>query len=74
LRSHEVDEQVKAARSVQAQLQTLEIRVRLDRMGQAEAVAELVKCVENAAFVWPSLPSRRATGRATVAGGGRLGS
>lgn len=54
LKSHNVDEHVAAAQTVRAQLQTLEIRAGLDQIEPAEAVAELVKCVENAAFVWPS--------------------
>jgi hypothetical protein len=66
LRSHNVDERVLAAQTVRAQLQTLEIRAGLDQIGQAEAVAELIKCVENAAFVWPSSRSTRAMGRAAV--------
>ena len=66
LKSHNVDEHVVAAQKVRAQLHALEIRAGLDQVGPAEAVAELVKCVEGAAFVWPSSRSARATGRATV--------
>nr|WP_296069953.1 hypothetical protein [uncultured Actinoplanes sp.] len=57
LKSHGLDEHVAAAQTVRAQLQTLEIRAGLHQIGQTEAVAELIKCVEDAAFVWP--PSRR---------------
>jgi hypothetical protein len=56
LKSHNVDEHVAAAQTVRAQLESLEIRTRLDQIGQAEAVAEVIKCVESAAFVWSSSP------------------
>ena len=67
LNSHRLDERVSAAQTVRAQLETLEIRAGLRQIDPAEAVAELIKCVDGAAFVWPSSPaSARATGRATV--------
>ncbi|WP_433727886.1 hypothetical protein ACQP2Y_13535 [Actinoplanes sp. CA-051413] len=67
LNSHQLDERVAAAQTVRAQLETLEIRAGLRQIGPAEAVAELIKCVDGAAFVWPSSPRpARATGRATV--------
>jgi hypothetical protein len=67
LNSHQLDERVAAALTVRAQLETLEIRAGLRQIGPAEAVSELIKCVDGAAFVWPSSPGpTRATGRATV--------
>jgi len=60
LRSHSLDEHLAAAQTVRAQLETLEIRAGLHQIGQTEAVADLIRCVEDAAFVWP--PSRRAIG------------
>jgi hypothetical protein len=67
LKSHRLDEQVAAAQTVLARLETLEIRAGLRQIGPVETVAELVKCVEDAAFVWPSSPRpARVTGRAAV--------
>ncbi|WP_433291031.1 hypothetical protein ACQP2F_24440 [Actinoplanes sp. CA-030573] len=82
LKSHQVDERVAAAQAVRARLEALEIRAGLGQIGPAEAVAGLIKCVEDAAFVWPSAPRpapaggrtagppARATGRAAVPAAG----
>ena len=66
-KSHNLDAHVSAAQTVRAQLETLEIRAGLHQIGQAEAVAHLIKCVEDAAFVWPTSPrSMRAMAKATA--------
>jgi len=62
LKSHNLDEHVVAAQNVRAQLEVLEIRAGLQQIDQSEAVSELVKCVESAAFVW-----------AEVSGGAKAG-
>ncbi|MEU4423630.1 hypothetical protein AB0F81_23630 [Actinoplanes sp. NPDC024001] len=67
LKSDGLDDRVATAQTVRVRLEALEIRAGLRQIDQAEAVAELAKCVEDAALVWPSTPRPpRATGRATV--------
>lgn len=60
MKSHNLDERISNAQTVRVQLETLEIRIGLNTIGHAEAVTELIKCLENAAFMGPSPhPSKR---------------
>jgi hypothetical protein len=54
LRVHNLEERVVAAQGVRARLRTLEIRAEQHQIGHADAVAELIKHVEEATFLWPS--------------------
>jgi hypothetical protein len=51
LKSHNLDERISNAQTVNAHLEALEIRIRLHNIDHAEAVAELIKCVDEGAFM-----------------------
>ncbi|MBU2667303.1 hypothetical protein KOI35_27710 [Actinoplanes bogorensis] len=52
LKADSLDDRIAAAQTARVRLEALEIRAGLHQIERAEAVAELVKCVEDAAVLW----------------------